>query len=106
MTTSDVGRLQRTLAAVLDWPELEQKQPSINVVTVKFVGSKGKWMGTRSVFLWGPGFRVINRRITRRIFLIWVLLGERLAAVIGKNCLWKAKGPFIESEYLMVHRDF
>jgi len=35
-------------------------------------GPKGEWMGTRSVFLWGPDFPVL-RRIARRVSsLIWV----------------------------------
>jgi len=48
-----------------------------------------KWMGTRSVFLWWPGFPVLSRRIS---FLIWVVLGERLA-VVGGNCLQEGEGP-------------
>jgi len=63
-----------------------------NVVTVKFGGFKGEWMGTRSVFLWGPGFPVLSRRIARRVSsLIWVVLGERLA-VVGENCLQEGEG--------------
>jgi len=59
----------------------------MNVVTVKFGGSKGEWMGTRSVFLWEPGFLVLSRKIARRVSsLIWVVRGEKLA-VVGENCL-------------------
>jgi len=66
--TSVVGRLRRKSATVSDQPASEWDQPSMNVVTVKFEGSKGKWMGTRSVFLWGPGFPVLlSRRIARRV---------------------------------------
>jgi len=64
----------------------------MNVVTIKFGGSKGGRMGTRSVFLWEPGFPVMNRRIARRVSLIWVVLGERLA-VVGENCLQEGEGP-------------
>jgi len=65
----------------------------MNVVTVKFGGSKGEWMGTRSVFLWGPGFPVLSRRIARRVSsLIWVSLGEKLD-VVGENCLQEGEGP-------------
>jgi len=50
-------------------------------------------MGTRSVFLWRPGFPVLSRRIARRVSsLIWIVLGERLAVVEG-NCLQNGKGP-------------
>jgi len=56
-------------------------------------GSKGEWMGTRSVFLWGPGFLVLSRRIARRVSsLIWAVLGER-PAVVGGNCLQEGEGP-------------
>jgi len=49
-------------------------------------------MGTRSVFLWGPGFPVLSRRIAWRVSsLIWVALGKRLT-VVGENCLQEAKG--------------
>jgi len=52
-----------------------------------------QWMGTRSVFLWGPGFPVLSRRIARRVSSsIWVVLGERLA-VVGKNCLQEGGEP-------------
>jgi len=69
-------------------------------------GSKGKWMGTRSDFLWRPGFPVMSRRIAKRVTsLIWVVLGEKLA-VVGKIVCRKAKGPFTESECFMVQRDF
>jgi len=65
----------------------------MNLVTVKFGGSKMEWMGTRSVFLWGPGYPVLSRRIARRISsLIWVLLGEKLV-VVGGNCLQEGEGP-------------
>jgi len=50
-------------------------------------------MGTRSVFIWGPSFPVLSKRIARRVSsLIWVVLGERLA-VVGENCLQEGKGP-------------
>jgi len=50
-------------------------------------------MGTRSVFLWGPDFPVLSRRIARRISsLIWVVLGGRLAVVEG-NCLQEGEKP-------------
>jgi len=39
-TTSDVGRLRRKLAAISDRPGSEREQPTMNVVTVKFRGSK------------------------------------------------------------------
>jgi len=65
----------------------------MNVVTVKFGGSKVKWMDTRSVFLWEPGSPVMSRSIARKVFsLIWVVLCERLA-VVGKNCLQEVEGP-------------
>jgi len=65
----------------------------MNMITVKFGVSKGEWMGTRLVFLWGPGFPVFSRRIARRVSsLIWVVLGERLA-VVGGNCLQEGEGP-------------
>jgi len=41
----------------------------MKVVTVKFGRSKGEQMGIRSVFLWGLGFPVMNRRIARRALL-------------------------------------
>jgi len=41
-------------------------------------------MGTKSVFLWGPGFPVLSRRIARRVSsLIWAELDEK-PAVVGK----------------------
>jgi len=40
--TSVVGRLWRKLAVALNRPESKQEQPSINMVTVKFGGSKGE----------------------------------------------------------------
>jgi len=51
-------------------------------------------MGIRSVFLWGPGFPLLSRtRIARRVsFLVWVVLGERLA-VVGENYLQEGEGP-------------
>jgi len=50
-------------------------------------------MGIRSVFLWGLGFPVMSRRISRRVSsLIWVVLGEKLA-VVGENCLQEGKEP-------------
>jgi len=56
-------------------------------------GFKGEWMGTRSVFLWEPGFPVLSRRIARRVSsLIWAARGERLA-VVGENCLQEGEGP-------------
>jgi len=59
----------------------------MNVVTVKFGGSKREWMGIRSVFVWERGFPVMNRRIAKRVSsLIWFVLGERLP-VVGENCL-------------------
>jgi len=65
----------------------------MNVVTVKFGGFKGEWMGTRLVFLWWPGFPVLSRRIARRVSSsIWVVLGER-PAVVGENCLQEGEGP-------------
>jgi len=65
----------------------------MNVVMVKFGGSKGEWMGTRSVFPWGAGFPVMSRRIARRVSsLIWVVLGDRLAFA-GGNCLQEGEGP-------------
>jgi len=66
----------------------------MKVVTVKFGGSKGEWMGIRTVFLWGLGFPVMSRSITRRklSFLIWVVLDERLAVVRG-NCLQGGERP-------------
>jgi len=74
------GDFGRKSAAVLDRPGSDREQPSMNVVTMKFWGPKGEWMGTRSVFLWAPSFPVLSRRIARRVFsLIWVVLGERLA---------------------------
>jgi len=49
-------------------------------------------MGTRSVFLRGPGFPVMSRRIARRVSsLIWVVLGERPAVARG-NCLQEGDG--------------
>jgi len=51
-------------------------ETSKKVVTVKFEGSKRERMGIRSVFLWGPGIPVMNKKIT-----IWVLLGEKLDVV-------------------------
>jgi len=45
MTTSDVGRLRRKSAAASDRPGSEWEQPSKKVVSVKFGGSKGEWMG-------------------------------------------------------------
>jgi len=55
-------------------------------------GVQGEWMGTRSVFLWGPGFPVLNRRIARRVSSsIWVTLGER-PSVVGENCLQEGEG--------------
>jgi len=74
----------------------------------KVWGSKGAWMGTRSVFLWRPGFPVLSRRIIRRVFsLIWIILGKRLA-VVGENCLQEGEGSglFIESKCLMIQHDF
>jgi len=73
--------------------------------------SKGEWMGTRSVFLWGTGFSVLSRRIARRVSsLIWVVLGERLAvvgvvlgerlAVVGENCLQEGKGSICRKQVL------
>jgi len=57
-------------------------------------------MGTRSVFLWEPGFPVLSRRITRRVSsLIWVVLGERLA-VAGGNCLQEGEGPVCRKRVL------
>jgi len=50
-------------------------------------GSKREWMGTRSVFLWGPGFPVLSRRIA--------------LAVVGGNFLQGGE----ESECLMVQRE-
>jgi len=59
----------------------------MKMFTVKFGGSKGEWMGIRSVFLWGLGFPVMSGRIARRVSsLIWVVLSER-QAVVGGNCL-------------------
>jgi len=47
--------------------------------------SKGEWLGTRSVFLWGPGFPVLNRRTARRVSsLIWVVLGKETSCCRGK----------------------
>jgi len=59
----------------------------MNAITVEVGGSKGEWMGIRSVF------PVLSRRIARRVSsLIWVVLGERLA-VVGKSCLQEDEGP-------------
>jgi len=56
-------------------------------------GSKGEWMSIRSVFLWGPSFPVLSRRIARKVSsLIWVVPGER-QAVVGENCLQEGEGP-------------
>jgi len=53
---------------------------------------KAEWVGTRSVFLWGPGFSALNRRIVRWVSsVIWIVLGENLA-VVGKNYLQEGKG--------------
>jgi len=41
-TTSVVGRLRRKSVAVSDQPGSEREQPLMNVVTVKFRGSKGE----------------------------------------------------------------
>jgi len=88
-----VGRLRRKSAAVSDRPGSEREQLSMNVFTIKFGGSKGEWMGTGSVFLWGPGFPVLSRMIASRISsLIWVVLGERLA-VVEENCLQEGEEP-------------
>jgi len=63
-------------------------------------------MGARSVFLWGPGFPVMNRMIVKRVSsLIWVVLGEKLA-ILGEIVCRKAKGLFIKGKCLVVQRDF
>jgi len=50
-------------------------------------------MDIRSVFLWGPGFPVMNKKIARMVSsLIWVVLGKSLA-VVGENCLQEGEGP-------------
>jgi len=78
-----------------------------NVVTAKFGALKGsEWMGTRSVFLWEPGFPVMNRRIARRVSsLIWVVQGKTLA-VVGGNCLQGHGGPIHRRQVLGGQRDF
>jgi len=72
----------------------------MNVVMVKFEESKGEWIGTRLVFLWGPGFSVLSRKITRRASSsIWVSLSER-PAVVGGNCLQEGIGPVHRKQVL------
>jgi len=67
----------------------------MNVVTVKFEESKGEWMGTRSVFLWGPGFPVELKDRQECLFFNLGCTGQK-ATVIEENCL---------SKCLMVQRE-
>jgi len=62
-------------------------------------------MGIKFVFLWRFNFFVMNRKIARRVSLIWVVLDERLA-VAGVIVCRKAKGLFIEGECLVIQRNF
>jgi len=95
-----VGRLKRKSAAASDRPGSDQKQTSMNVVTVKFGEIQKEQMGIRSVLLWGLDFPVMSRRNAKRVsFLIWVVLGERLA-VVGENCLQGAKGAIQRRQVL------
>jgi len=52
---------RRKSTAVSDWPGLEREQPSMNVVTVKFRGSKGSgWAQDR--FSLGAWFSCVEQK--------------------------------------------
>jgi len=66
-TTSNVGRIRRKSAAVSDQPELEQEQPSMKEITVKFGEVQRGVDGHKISFSPGALFLVMSRRIVRRI---------------------------------------
>jgi len=65
----------------------------MNVVMVKFGGSKGEWVGTRSVFLLGTWFSCVEQKDRQEGFFFNLgLLGERPTVAVG-NCLQEGEGP-------------
>jgi len=53
----------------------------MKVLTVKFGGFKGEWVGIKSDFFWGLGFPVMSKRITRRVYYTNVSPSYRVGAV-------------------------